>query len=84
MWEDALRLCRILQFQYENVLFDYEKLSDLLNRMAELYRKIIKVDQQRGPVPFFKIVFSGQKFPSSIRGKVRWGLVSFTVTEFFS
>ncbi|KAL2305520.1 hypothetical protein Nmel_007508, partial [Mimus melanotis] len=42
MWEEAIHICKELAEQYESHLFDYEMLSDILQREAKFYEKILK------------------------------------------
>ncbi|RLW08914.1 hypothetical protein DV515_00003078 [Chloebia gouldiae] len=43
MWEEAIHICKELAEQYESHVFDYEMLSDILQREAKFYEKILKV-----------------------------------------
>uniref|UniRef100_A0A452TT77 Dedicator of cytokinesis 1 n=1 Tax=Ursus maritimus TaxID=29073 RepID=A0A452TT77_URSMA len=43
MWEEAIALGKELAEQYENEMFDYEQLSELLKKQAQFYENIVKV-----------------------------------------
>ncbi|XP_022091656.1 dedicator of cytokinesis protein 1-like isoform X3 [Acanthaster planci] len=67
MWEKGILLCKELQNQYEKELFDYIQLSELLQRMAHLYDKIMKIPR---PAPeYFKVMYIGCSFPPFLRNK---------------
>ena len=68
MWECALSLCKELAIQYEEEMFDYSRLSALLNRMATLYDNIIK--QLRPEPEYFRVAFYGRGFPAFLQSKI--------------
>ncbi|XP_048457757.1 dedicator of cytokinesis protein 1-like [Rhincodon typus] len=65
MWEEAIHLCKELAEQYEMEIFDYELLSETLQRQAKFYEKIMKV--LRPKPDYFAIGYYGQGFPTFIR-----------------
>eukprot|EP00070_Physeter_catodon_P030859 XP_028337753.1 dedicator of cytokinesis protein 1-like [Physeter catodon] len=68
MWEEAIALGKELAEQYENEIFDYEQLSELLKKQAQFYENIVKVIR---PKPdYFAVGYYGQGFPTFLRGKV--------------
>ncbi|XP_033633193.1 dedicator of cytokinesis protein 1-like isoform X1 [Asterias rubens] len=68
MWEKGILMCKELQIQYEKELFDYIQLGELLQRMAHLYDKIMRIPR---PAPeYFKVMYIGHGFPSFLRNKV--------------
>ncbi|NXG98150.1 DOCK1 protein, partial [Loxia leucoptera] len=68
MWEEAIALGKELAEQYENEMFDYEQLSELLRKQAQFYENIVKVIR---PKPdYFAVGYYGQGFPTFIRNKV--------------
>ncbi|XP_067884811.1 dedicator of cytokinesis protein 2-like isoform X2 [Heterodontus francisci] len=68
MWEEAIHLCKELAEQYEMEVFDYELLSETLQRQAKFYEKIMKV--LRPKPDYFAIGYYGQSFPTFMRNKV--------------
>ncbi|XP_015262020.1 PREDICTED: dedicator of cytokinesis protein 1 [Gekko japonicus] len=68
MWEEAIALGKELAEQYENEMFDYEQLSELLKKQAQFYESIVKVIR---PKPdYFAVGYYGQGFPTFLRNKV--------------
>nr|XP_033796805.1 dedicator of cytokinesis protein 1 isoform X1 [Geotrypetes seraphini] len=68
MWEEAIVLGKELAEQYENEMFDYEQLSELLKKQAQFYENIVKVIR---PKPdYFAVGYYGQGFPTFLRNKV--------------
>uniref|UniRef100_A0A8C3Y0B4 Dedicator of cytokinesis 2 n=1 Tax=Catharus ustulatus TaxID=91951 RepID=A0A8C3Y0B4_CATUS len=68
MWEEAIHICKELAEQYESHMFDYEMLSDILQREARFYEKILKV--LRPSPDYFAVGYYGQGFPTFLRNKV--------------
>ncbi|XP_064360000.1 dedicator of cytokinesis protein 2-like [Dromaius novaehollandiae] len=68
MWEEAIHICKELAEQYESEIFDYEMLSDILQREARFYEKILKV--LRPSPDYFAVGYYGQGFPTFLRNKV--------------
>ncbi|NXJ84132.1 DOCK2 protein, partial [Trogon melanurus] len=68
MWEEAIHICKELAEQYESEVFDYEMLSDILQRQAKFYEKILKV--LRPSPDYFAVGYYGQGFPTFLRNKV--------------
>ncbi|XP_053307197.1 dedicator of cytokinesis protein 1 isoform X1 [Spea bombifrons] len=68
MWEEAITLGKELAEQYENEMFDYEHLSELLKKQAQFFENIVKVIR---PKPdYFAVGYFGQGFPTFLRNKV--------------
>ncbi|KAM6442879.1 dedicator of cytokinesis protein 1 isoform 1-T1 [Liasis olivaceus] len=68
MWEEAIVLGKELAEQYENEMFDYEQLSEVLKKQAQFYENIVKVIR---PKPdYFAVGYYGQGFPTFLRNKV--------------
>uniref|UniRef100_A0A803YIZ0 Dedicator of cytokinesis 2 n=1 Tax=Meleagris gallopavo TaxID=9103 RepID=A0A803YIZ0_MELGA len=68
MWEEAIHICKELAEQYESEIFDYEMLSEILQREAKFYEKILKV--LRPSPDYFAVGYYGQGFPTFLRNKV--------------
>uniref|UniRef100_A0A8C4V3W1 Dedicator of cytokinesis 2 n=1 Tax=Falco tinnunculus TaxID=100819 RepID=A0A8C4V3W1_FALTI len=68
MWEEAIHICKELADQYESEVFNYEMLSDILQREAKFYEKILKV--LRPSPDYFAVGYYGQGFPTFLRNKV--------------
>ncbi|NXJ57099.1 DOCK2 protein, partial [Spizaetus tyrannus] len=68
MWEEAIHICKELAEQYESEVFDYEMLSDILQREAKFYEKILKV--LRPSPDYFAVGYYGQGFPTFLRNKI--------------
>ncbi|NWT06378.1 DOCK2 protein, partial [Mionectes macconnelli] len=68
MWEEAIHICKELAEQYESHFFDYEMLSDILQREAKFYEKILKV--LRPSPDYFAVGYYGQGFPTFLRNRV--------------
>ncbi|KAJ7422883.1 hypothetical protein BTVI_11998 [Pitangus sulphuratus] len=68
MWEEAIHICKELAEQYESHVFDYEMLSDILQREAKFYEKILKV--LRPSPDYFAVGYYGQGFPTFLRNRV--------------
>ncbi|XP_063290661.1 dedicator of cytokinesis protein 1 isoform X2 [Pelobates fuscus] len=68
MWEEAITLGKELAEQYENEMFDYEQLSELLKKQAQFFENIVKVIR---PKPdYFAVGYFGQGLPTFLRNKV--------------
>ncbi|KAL2167255.1 hypothetical protein VTG60DRAFT_1483 [Thermothelomyces hinnuleus] len=66
-WSSALAAYKELQTQYETNTFDFAKLARTERAIASIYETITKSDKL---VPkYFKVVFKGLGFPSSVRDK---------------
>uniref|UniRef100_A0A8B9EFC4 Dedicator of cytokinesis protein 2 n=1 Tax=Anser cygnoides TaxID=8845 RepID=A0A8B9EFC4_ANSCY len=65
MWEEAIHICKELAEQYESEIFDYEMLSEILQREAKFYEKILKV--LRPSPDYFAVGYYGQGFPTFLR-----------------
>lgn len=68
MFECALERCQELVKQYEEEIFDYEKLSKLHSTMAVFYDEIMK--QLRPESEYFRVGYYGRGYPSFLQNKV--------------
>lgn len=68
MWECAIDMCKVLAQQYENEIFDYLKLSQLLQKMAQFFEKILK--EMRHTSEYFRVCFWGLGFPKLLQNKI--------------
>ena len=75
MWEDALKLCKELVTHYEEVSFDYTKLSELLNRMSVFYKNIMNPKKIRPEPEYFRVAYYGRGFPAFLQNKVSLGVL---------
>jgi len=66
-WEKAIDLMEELRLQYQEVFFDYEKLSNILARQARLFHSI--VSEERIYPDYFFVGFYGKGFPPDIANK---------------
>ncbi|KAM7361679.1 dedicator of cytokinesis protein myoblast city isoform 1-T2 [Cochliomyia hominivorax] len=67
MWECAIDMCKVLAQQYENEIYDYIKLADLLKKMALFFEKILK--ELRHTSEYFRVCFYGLGFPRFLQNK---------------
>ncbi|KAM4059129.1 dock-like domain-containing protein [Hirsutella rhossiliensis] len=66
-WSNALTAYKELQAQYETNVFDFAKLARTDRAIATIYEKISKSEKI---IPrYFKVVYKGLGFPSSLRDK---------------
>lgn len=70
MWECALSVCKELVKQYEEEIYDYYQLGDLLRRMAQFYDSILK--QLRPEPEYFRVAYYGRGFPAFLQNKVEY------------
>lgn len=68
MWEYAIDKCKELAQQYEKETFDYERLSELHQRLAEFYDSIMK--HTRLEPEYFRVGYYGKGFPRFLQNKV--------------
>ncbi|XP_067931500.1 dedicator of cytokinesis protein 4-like isoform X2 [Watersipora subatra] len=70
-WEHAIPLCKELSAFYENQVYDFVKLQNLLSRQAGLLRKIVPGDAAASRLPsnYYRIAFYGQAFPRFLQNK---------------
>uniref|UniRef100_A0A8D0E8M0 Dedicator of cytokinesis 5 n=1 Tax=Salvator merianae TaxID=96440 RepID=A0A8D0E8M0_SALMN len=68
MWEKAIQLSKELADMYENKVFDYEGLSNLLKKRAKFYENIMKA--MRPQPEYFAVGYFGHGFPSFLRNKI--------------
>ena len=67
LWECSVPLCKELSDLYENRIYDYHKLSNILDLQAAAYRNILSTFR---PHPeYFKVSFLGSSFPLFVRNK---------------
>ena len=67
LWECSVPLCKELADLYENRIYDYHKLSNILDLQAAAYRNILSTFR---PSPeYFKVSFLGSSFPLFVRNK---------------
>lgn len=67
LWEAGIVYCKELVMQYENVFFDYARLSQLLSKMSDFYQLI--VSSVRLEPEYFHVTYYGNGFPVLLRGK---------------
>ncbi|XP_054853310.1 dedicator of cytokinesis protein 5 isoform X1 [Eublepharis macularius] len=68
MWEKAIQLSKELAEMYENKVFDYEGLGNLLKKRATFYENIMKA--MRPQPEYFAVGYYGHGFPSFLRNKI--------------
>lgn len=68
MWECALTICKELVRQYEEEIYDYHRLRNLLLKMATFYDSIMK--NLRPNPEYFRVAFYGRGFPALLQNKV--------------
>ncbi|KAL7981409.1 hypothetical protein Chor_002305 [Crotalus horridus] len=68
MWEKAIQLSKELADMYENKVFDYESLGNLLKKRATFYENIMKA--MRPQPEYFAVGYFGHGFPSFLRNKM--------------
>lgn len=66
-WELCVQLCKTLAYEYETTLYDFVKLSDILQRQATLAENIVK--KERCFTEYFRVGFYGRGFPASNRNQ---------------
>jgi dedicator of cytokinesis protein 3 len=66
LWEKAIDLIKELKYQYEFVYYDYQKLSFILQKEANLFRSIN--DTERFFSMYFRVGFYGKGFDDSLSG----------------
>ncbi|KAI8393718.1 uncharacterized protein BYT42DRAFT_609489 [Radiomyces spectabilis] len=64
-WEISVQLCKELAHEYEYTVFNYHKLSEVLQRQAKLVQDI--VEKERYFTEYFRVGFYGRGFPASVR-----------------
>lgn len=68
MWECALPVCKELMREYEEEIYDYNQLSELLRKMAVFYDNIMN-HLRPGP-QYFRVAYYGRGFPTILQNKV--------------
>jgi dedicator of cytokinesis protein 3 len=66
-WERAIGICKELSHQYENVVFDYDRLSEIMRHQAFLYQNIIH--KERLYNEYFRVSFYGKGQPKELENK---------------
>ncbi|EFO26456.1 hypothetical protein LOAG_02027 [Loa loa] len=66
LWEESIGILKELTFQYEKN-YEYDKLPNLLQRLAELYHKVST--QGRVACTYFFVGFYGLKFPGYLNNR---------------
>ncbi|XP_055847546.1 dedicator of cytokinesis protein 3 isoform X2 [Episyrphus balteatus] len=66
-WEKGIPLCKELAHLYETRLFDYNKLSEILNLEAKFFQNILT--QLRPEPEYFRVGFYGMGLPLFVRNK---------------
>lgn len=64
-WELCIQICKELAYEYENTLYNYAKLGDILQRQASFVEHIAK--KERCFTEYFRVGFYGRGFPASNR-----------------
>jgi hypothetical protein len=64
-WEKGVPLCKELANFYETKLYDYNKLSDILQNEAKFFQNILT--QIRAEPEYFRVGFFGKGFPLFVR-----------------
>jgi dedicator of cytokinesis protein 3 len=64
-WEKGIPLCKELAELYERRLFDYAKLSQILQTQAKFFDNILT--QLRPEPEYFRVGFYGLSFPLFVR-----------------
>eukprot|EP01114_Cavostelium_apophysatum_P014920 TRINITY_DN3977_c0_g1_i2.p1 TRINITY_DN3977_c0_g1~~TRINITY_DN3977_c0_g1_i2.p1 ORF type:complete len:1173 (+),score=379.10 TRINITY_DN3977_c0_g1_i2:1536-5054(+) len=67
VWEKAIDLIRELRDQFETVIFDYQKLADILQQEASLFKRIA-TSERYSPI-YFRVAFYGKGFDTELSGK---------------
>ncbi|KAL0276946.1 UNVERIFIED_CONTAM: hypothetical protein PYX00_004401 [Menopon gallinae] len=67
-WEKGIPLCKELANLYETKLFDYQKLSSILQTQAKFFDNILT--QLRPEPEYFRVGFYGLSFPLFVRNKL--------------
>ncbi|CAB3995598.1 dedicator of cytokinesis 1-like, partial [Paramuricea clavata] len=67
LWESAIRICKTLIHEYEMEVFDFIKLSEMLQLQATFYENIITTHRVE-PI-YFRVGFYGKTFPSFLQNK---------------
>jgi len=67
MWEKAIELAKELLHEYDDFLYDYNKVSDLMEQTSTFYRNI--VTDQRYFSEYFLVGYYGKGFNRNLRGK---------------
>ncbi|KAG1146695.1 hypothetical protein G6F37_005363 [Rhizopus arrhizus] len=66
-WEICVELCKELAYEYESNVYDYAKLSEILQRQATLVENVVKKD--RCFTEYFRVGFYGRGFPPGSRNQ---------------
>lgn len=66
-WENALEAYKELAHQYENIVFDYAKLSRCHRAMAKIHEDILNGD--KFSPQYFRVAYLGMGFPIGLRDR---------------
>ncbi|GAB1608686.1 dedicator of cytokinesis protein 4 isoform X7 [Argonauta hians] len=69
-WEYGIPLCKELACHYETKLYDYRKLSEILQREAKFFENILDGQFLRQDPSYYRVAYFGQTFPKFLRNKV--------------
>lgn len=67
-YEKAIEILNKQKDIAENMLYDYEKVSNIVKSQYKIYKRLSQ-DQDRHFAIYFKLGFFGQSFPNMLRGK---------------
>ncbi|ESO90448.1 hypothetical protein LOTGIDRAFT_123182, partial [Lottia gigantea] len=68
-WEYGIPLCKELAVLYETRLFNYKKLSDILQKQAQFFTNILEgIAKIRDP-SYYRVAYYGKSFPPFVRNK---------------
>ncbi|XP_014772011.1 dedicator of cytokinesis protein 3 isoform X2 [Octopus bimaculoides] len=69
-WEYGIPLCKELACHYETKLYDYRKLSEILQKEAKFFENILDGQFLRQDPSYYRVAYFGQTFPKFLRNKV--------------
>lgn len=69
-WEYGIPLCKELASHYEVKLYDYRKLSEILQKEAKFFENILDGQFLRQDPSYYRVAYFGQTFPKFLRNKV--------------
>ncbi|XP_067684000.1 dedicator of cytokinesis protein 3-like isoform X2 [Haliotis asinina] len=68
-WEYGIPLCKELAEVYEKKLFNYKKLSQILQREAAFFNNILEGSSLRQNPSYYRVAYYGMSFPPFVRNK---------------
>ncbi|XP_048252817.1 dedicator of cytokinesis protein 3-like isoform X2 [Haliotis rufescens] len=68
-WEYGIPLCKELAEVYEKKLFNYKKLSQILQREAAFFNNILEGPSLRQNPSYYRVAYYGMSFPPFVRNK---------------